>query len=410
MSRARFGVHVLSVVMLAASACAEGADGSENGADPRPNLGKGDYALATTVFGADDTATGYVALTDDPAKPGKFSTESALEIGGSVSLFAVRGQSMFGLGSSESPTVIRYEVDDEGFVEETGRMSLANEGISSSFLRSELVPIVSDDKAYWISEPVVIWNPSDMSVTGTITMPESDREGFMFEVGEAVVRDGLVYVTASYRAIDDDFEGGEAVVLIIDPERDAFSKVLTDKRCPNTDHIVEAEGGDLYVSSGVIAATFHHEQMAGYPAPCMLRIRSGEQAFDPDFKIDFGDITEGRDAGHVVQGLDGQAYVLALHTDLLDGDLDQDDIWAPYEASAWRWWSFELGKGEPGKLVESVAPGSAAARVLKAGGRDYVAVVNFEEGVSTLLAPTNDGDLKPGLQTPGIPFGLIKLN
>ena len=94
----------------------------------------------------------------------------------------------------------------------------------------------------------------------------------------------------------------------------------------------------------------------------------------------------------------------------MDTDLDKEDIWAPYEASAWRWWSFELGNREPGKLVESVAPGSAAARVLKAGGRDYVALVNLEEGFTTLFAPTDDGDLKPGLETPGVLYGLIKLD
>jgi len=409
MSQARFGVQVLSVVLLVGGACAEGADGGREGADPRPNLGKGDYALAVTVFGDDDTSTGYVALTEDPAETGEFSTESALEIGGATSLFGVRGKNVFGLGSSDSPTVTRYEVDDKGFAKETGRMSLANEGISSSFLRSELVPIVSDTKAYWISEPVVVWNPTDLTVTGTIPMPESEREGFAFEVGEAVVRDGLVYVAAAYRAVDDDLEGGEAVVLIIDPDRDEFSKVVTDKRCPNTIHIFEHQG-DLYLSSGVIAATFHHEKMAGYPEPCMLRIPAGEQDFDPDFKVDFADITEGRDAGHLVQGLDGRAYVLALHTDLLGSDLDEQDIWAPYDATAWRWWSFELGKNEPGKLVESVAPGSAAARVLKAGGRDYVALVNIEEGFTTLLAPTSEGDLKPGLRTGGVPYGLIKLD
>jgi hypothetical protein len=89
----------------------------------------------------------------------------------------------------------------------------------------------------------------------------------------------------------------------------------------------------------------------------------------------------------------------------LDSELDvKADIWAPYEASAWRWWSFELGKSESGKLVESVTPGSAAAQVLKAGGRDYIALVNIEKGFSTLLAPTTNGDLKPGLQTTGVPL------
>jgi hypothetical protein len=142
----------------------------------------------------------------------------------------------------------------------------------------------------------------------------------------------------------------------------------------------------------------------------MLRIRAGEQAFDADFKVDFADITEGRDAGHLVQGLGGRAYVLALHSDLLDSNIDlKTEIWAPYEANAWRWWSFELGKSEPGMLVESVAPASAAARVLKAGGRDYVALVDLEAQSTTLLAPSETGELKPGLRTTGVPYGLIKL-
>ncbi|MET0410477.1 MAG: hypothetical protein ABW217_04250 [Polyangiaceae bacterium] len=43
----------------------------------------------------------------------------------------------------------------------------------------------------------MIWDPSTMTVSGTFSLEGAEREGSVFELGEAVVRDGLVYVSGS---------------------------------------------------------------------------------------------------------------------------------------------------------------------------------------------------------------------
>lgn len=388
--------------------CAACSDDGTEAEAPVANLGEGDYALAVTVFG-DDGETGYVSLVEDPAREVEVTTERALEVGGSVSLFGVQGRRAFGLGSTDAPTLIRYEIDPDGNLEQTARMSLGNEGIESGFMRPELVPLISERKAYWLAEPVVVWDPQEMVVSGTFSLADAERDDYELELGEALLRDEYLFVTASYRDDEDDGEAGIAAVLVIDTRTDELVETLTDERCGSTTHILE-DDGDLYVTSSVLAATFHAHGTEGYPAPCMLRIPAGEQRFDPDFHIDLAGLTDGRDAGHLVRGEGRDAFILALHTDLLDEEIGPNtELWAPYEASAWRWWRIELGSDAPGSVLEDVEPGSAAVQVLSAGGRDYIALANIEEGSSILLTPDAAGELKPGLRMGGLPYGLIKL-
>jgi hypothetical protein len=102
--------------------------------------------------------------------------------------------------------------------------------------------------------------------------------------------------------------------------------------------------------------------------------------------------------------------VLALHADLLETPIDAStELFAPYEAAAWRWWSIELGAASPGVPVNSVEARSAANRVLSAGGREYIANLDIESGSTTLLVPQVDGTLAPGLEITGYPYGLIEL-
>lgn len=122
----------------------------------------------------------------------------------------------------------------------------------------------------------------------------------------------------------------------------------------------------------------------------------------------------GRPAGRLVAGEGNHAYVLALHEELLEEPLGlETDLYAPWEASAWRWWSVRLGAQERGALVASapVASGpvaSAASRVLRAGGRELIGHASFETGATTLLVPQEDGGLASGLEVTGYPYGLIQ--
>jgi hypothetical protein len=335
-------------------------------------LGDGRHALSTTVFQADGQ-TSLVGLVDDPAAPGVFDVTTALEVGGSAALFGDDGRNVFSLGSSDSATVTRYELSPTGQLSERGSLSLQPYGITSAFKRPELVPMISATKAYWVddgSAQVVVWNPEAMTLTGTISLAAAQREGWVLEVGQAVARDGLLFISANYRD-DADGEAGEAVAIVIDTLTDAVVEVATDVRCGGTLDIARGPAGELYFASNTLAASFYAlGRFEGYPGPCVLRIAPGEQTFDPGYYVSMLELTGGRAAGQLVLGASGRAFLLALHTDLLAEPLGPDsELFAPYEAAAWRWWSVELGSLEGGSVgLGSLEPGGLEPGSLEPGG------------------------------------------
>lgn len=393
------------LVMCAAVGCATTDE------DDR-ELSLGDHVVATTMF-TPDGETSLIGLVPDAAEPSLFDRTRALERGGASAIFAARGGRVFSLGSAEDPTVIRYAVSDGEFAE-TGRMSLAAAGLSSSFKRSGLVPFVSDTKAYWLddgSKQVVIWDPSDMSVTGTIPLDQVDDPAYpTWEFGErAVVRDGLLFVGLRYRR-GDDGEAGIAAGLVLNTETNQVVSVLRDKRCGDTVHVLDVLG-TLYFGSGAIAAILHRlGNPADYPAPCLLRIPRGELSFDPHFHVTLPNLVEGRAAGRIAQGQDGTAYVMVLHEEELAAPLGPEtELWAPWEAAAWRWWRIELETGAPGRTVEGPPLATPAGWLLSDGERDYIPHVDIEAGETTLFVAQEGGGLAAGLRVPGLPYGIAKL-
>jgi len=398
----------LSFVLLPliTAACGDGDAPAEE------TLGSGRYVISATVF-QPDGQTSLVTLVDDPTAEAVLNTERAIEIGGSAAIFGLDGRSVFALGSSEAPVVTRYEVTAAGELVAQKEMSLAGTGIASAFKRPELVPFVSSTKAYWLddtSAQAIVWNPELMELSGEFSLAAAERDGYMLEFGEAVLRGQLLFVSAQYRT-EEDLEAGQALTLVIDTDADALVDVVTDDRCGGTIEIAPASDGTLYFASDALSASLHAlGRPEDYPAPCILRIAPGQQRFDPDFYVSIPDLVEGRAAGRLIVGEGDQAYVLALHEELLDEPLGPEtDLFAPWESSAWQWWQITLGQSEPGVPAEGAPIGSAASRVLRAGGREFIAHASFETGMATLLVPQADGSLQPGLELTGYPYGLLEL-
>jgi hypothetical protein len=401
---ARGASGLLGLAALGLCGCS-GAD------ETNTTLGSGRHAISTTVFQADGQ-TSLLGLVDDPGAPGLFDVATALEIGGSAALFGDDGRNVFSLGSSDSATVTRYELAD-GQLLERGSFSLQPFGISSAFKRPELVPMISQTKAYWlddVSAQIVVWNPDAMTVVGTISLAAAQRDGWLLELGQAVLRDGLVFISANYRD-DADGEAGEAVAIVVDTASDSVVGVATDTRCGGTLDIARGAGGVLYFASNTFAASLYAlGRFVDYPAPCVLRIGSGEQSFDPGYHVSMLDLTGGLAAGQLVIGAGERAFLLALHTDLLGEPITPDtELFALYEAPAWRWWSVDLASGAPAELVEDSPARSASNRVLAAGGIEYIANLDPDAGTSTLMVPQADGQLTSGLEVTGYPYGLIQL-
>ncbi|WP_157069483.1 hypothetical protein [Sandaracinus amylolyticus] len=400
------------VVTLAIAAALSGC--GEPSSSP-PLTWDGDFVLSSTVF-TPDSASSFVRVIEDPGTPAVVNADDALEVGGAAALFGFDGQRMFALGSSESPVITRHVVTSDGRLEEDGELSLAGggSGVASAFRRPGLVPFVSPTKAYFIDDvtkQVLVWNPTEMTLDGAISFASADREGLVIEVGErAVVRGEHLFVPVRYRTVEES-DAGIAAALVFEHATDSFVGVVEDDRCGDTVHVVEASDGTLYFGSGTLGATFYALQRpAGYPAPCVLRIEPGETEFDPDFYVSIPSLVGDRPAGRLVAGVDGNAYVLALHTELLEAPLsDETELYAPWEASAWRWWGIELGATTPGTQLESTPVASGAGWALHAGDLQLVTQIRYDEGRTTLLVPQADGSLRAGLDVAGVPYSIVRL-
>lgn len=372
------------------------------------------YAIATTQF-LPDGLLSLVALVEDPGAPGTLEVEQALEIGGAASIYGIDGSQAFVVGSSEAPVLTRYEVTAGRELVLGERLSMANLGVSSAFKREGLVPFLSETKAYWLddaTQQAVVWNPQTMVIEGTFSLAAAAREGYILELGErAVLRDdGLLFVGARHRT-DTDGEAGTAIALVIDTAADELVEVIEDTRCGDTVHIVADAAGTLYFGSGAVGAVLYALQRpAEYPAPCVLRILPGEQRFDPDFHLEIPSLVGDRSAGRLVAGANGSAYVLALHEEDLDFELGPDtEIWAPWDATAWRWWRLALDASADAALVDDAPLASAAGHVLHADGQDYITNVQTTDGTTTLLVDDGSESLRAGLQSPGLPYGLLRV-
>lgn len=258
----------------------------------------------------------------------------------------------------------------------------------------------------------IVWNPANMTVVSSFSLqaaePSAERT---LELGEnAVLRDDLLYVPANYRT-GDDGEAGTALVLVIDTRADELVKVIEDERCGNTLHAVLHDDGAIYVATGTIGASFHAIGFpADYPEPCLLRILPGETEFDPEFYRSLVELAGGRPAGRLIRGKAGHFYTsVLLEEELAEPVGSTDNIYAEWEATAWRLHRFRLDRSGPALPMQELPLSSGGGRVLFADGTEYVQQVQNDLSKTTLYVPLEDGSFSRGVEVSGIPYALRRV-
>ncbi len=264
---------------------------SSDGGDSAP--AGSSFMLASVVIDADGGRTTFVQAIDS-LDDGPFSNERAIEAPGNGVVLA--GNEHFFVGLSESPTWIRYGVDESGVIQETGRLSFLNTGASSidfgnAWVSSELAVSVLSDQA-----TAVVWNPSTMEIRGEVDLSHLVQEGFDLEVWTTVAHNGLVYVPARYA----DWQGGRirngVSMTIIDPVQLSVVGVAEDDRCASGGRIVFDDAGYGYVMGDGRTYSIHMFANAlGGTAPdnCIVRIAPGETDFEEDYFYALPSLTGG---------------------------------------------------------------------------------------------------------------------
>ncbi len=278
-----FRSALAGLALLAASGC-----GNDNNA-----VIEGNYVLASVVIDTDGGRTTYVqaikSLDDGP-----FNNENAIEMPGNGVVMA--GGRHFFVGLAEEPTWVRFSLNADGVVEETGRLSFLSYGATYIDYGNALVD--EDTAVSVLSGPAVavIWNPETMEIVDDIDLEFLVEDGYDLEVWTTVAHDGLVYVPGRYANWDEGNILSQVSMTIIDPDLGIVIDTAEDDRCASGGRIVFDDDGYGYVMGDGRNYSIHmYANAAEEDADdnCLLRIAPGETDFEDDYYYTIKSLTGG---------------------------------------------------------------------------------------------------------------------
>jgi hypothetical protein len=354
------------------------------------------YAVFTQVE-TPEGESAYLGVTDTLDGEVKLDLSRALEVPGASRFYAPTSGGFFALGSNEDYSITRYDLDEQGRPEESGRLSFAGIGVSRLLFRAVFV---SETKAYYIDHTqaqIVIWNPSTMKIERSIELPEELQNGYEGYTTVLpyhrypLVQDRLFIPVSWYN-----FEEG--------------TYTETD-RCAGASELAFDANGDVYYGTSVnhpfYAFAQDPEQRAEERPGCILRIRAGEEQFDPDYLVKLSDVVKGGVAMGLTDGAEpGIGYVQVLDEDeqRWSDVASEDEFW---ESAAWRWWRVDLATGSA-ELDDEIPASAPYMTSYEVAGRRFVSR-QTGAGDSRLFELSSSGQHLPALTSPGSIRGVARV-
>lgn len=390
--------------LMLAMSCSAGPEGDADRATNGPL-----YAVMYEVY--DDTGSlSYLSLLDSLDLE-NVDLSQAREFGSGRS-FIQAYNGWFFVGEAETPKVTRYRVSEGGeLIVDAEPISFANFGFDYGQFDAWNVTFISPTKAYLMNfddGTTIIWNPSSMEIVGEIPPPdEFAREGLSFESTPAALRDGLLFRTVSWVNYDEASYSTDFLLVTYDVETDEIVDMVTETRCPVPGNLVhQAEDGTVYFSNWIwpVAGAV----MRDAPPPCVLRINPGENGFDPDWTLDYGDVAGGRQGAVFTYAGEGQALISVFHDERTSYD-DQSDPWDYVGSNNWSIWSLNL-QSKSGTRIEDLPFNGGAYTPVQFDGRLILMVPGgAEDNYATQLYEIVDGRAEPRVKLPGWSYQFVKL-
>jgi Domain of unknown function (DUF4374) len=289
----KFVVPVALAVLLQACVGEELADVEV------PSAGEGDAVMLSVFARTPDGSNLYVGVYPD--LPSEAPDQSRmLEVAGTSRAQAFEGHVY--VWKDEEATYTRYEVDGERSLHPTGSLSFLQLGVTGNvqtiFVSSRLAQTMTD------SLDVISWDPSTMEIRH-VTTPDAleDPDYPRVEYGEPELFGDFVAWPVLWSDYDNFRFKPEVGVVLTALEGDAAAKVVRDRRCGAGWELFVDDAGDLYVTgTGYFGfAHFFGDDPSSYPNDCVLRIRSGEVAFDAEYYLDLSETTSSPAVYHTWQ-------------------------------------------------------------------------------------------------------------
>jgi hypothetical protein len=384
---------------------------SDSGSDddgPGSESGGPFFAVPSEVYGADfATSTSYVPIV--PSLDVKeISLDDAREVDGRASIARV-GDWLF-IASSSAPVIDRFEVEADGSLKDAGRLNFSNYGVPEFFAIDAWGAVfVNEEKAYIFNGSDgshVVWNPTTLEITGEIPGPDVVVDGYNLE-SIAFVRGNRLYRLFTVLNYDSwEFLAEPQYLAVYDLEKDELIDLVEETRCPQLyNRPFIDESGDIYFSGWVWTPGL--TLTSDYPASCALRIKDGEDTFDPDWQLNFAeDVTDGREAGILRYLGDGKALLDVFHDErvTIDDDTDAQEL---VNTPNWRLWTIDL-ETKAGGPLEPFDFKAGGYTDIEVDGRTFLMVPN-EDYSETTAYEVVDGEAVEGFKVQGSSYHMVRV-
>ena len=269
---------------------------------------------------------------------------------------------------------------------------------------------ISPSKAYLTNgnKEYVVWNPSTLTITGTIPLPVlAQREGidgnFGMDRGTAL-RGNLLFHTANWF----DYEGYKMLdsrVAIFDVETDSLVDLL-ENPCPNFDIATSDDAGNLYFSNWVYSpgATLVNDQAQA----CVGRIAAGEDVFDASWSLKMADVTEGREAAALGYLGGSEGLLSVFHDERVTYDPSTGDIFSYLFGANWHLWTVDL-VSKAAHEITAIDWNGGGYYSYRIDGKTYVLSPGSDYKTTTVYEVSGDGSVTQILHTRGWSTRLFKL-
>ncbi|MET0342456.1 MAG: hypothetical protein ABW252_15740 [Polyangiales bacterium] len=371
------------------------------------------YAVFTSVETPEGAHT-YLGLTDSLER-GTLDPKQSLEAPEASRFYAPEGGGFFAIGSGEDYTITRYDVSADRKITETGKVSFAELGVTRLHYRAVFL---SPTKAYYIDHTqgqIVVWNPATMTLTGKLDLPDEVTTGFegfktVLPYFQYPVVNGKLFIPVAWEDTEAGVARGTTGLAVVDTATDQLLSFTVTDRCPAATELAFDDNGDVYYGTNVNYPAYAYADPARRGTArdaCILRIKAGEVAFDPSYRVRVADLV----GGGVGMGLcnaaePGFGYVQAIDENVLAWSTvkDEDTFW---ETPAWAWWRIDLAAGKA--VRDTALPLSAPfIKSFQVDGSRYI-VRQSGESSSSLFRLSATGEHVAGFSAPGQIAGIARV-
>jgi hypothetical protein len=340
---------VVAAALVALAGCGGTSPSAEGNANAR-------YVLGSVVIDADGERTTYlqtIASLDD----GPFDNKTGIEVPGNGVIMA--GERDFFAGLTESPEWVRYSLDDEGKVSETGRISFQDTGAQSIDYGNVMVDAHTAVSVLSGQGLAVIWDPSTMKKKGQIDLSFLHRDGYDLEVWTTSAHGGLVYVPGRWANWDDGKIFPGVSLTIIDPVQMKVLGTATDDRCASGGRPVFDAAGYAYVMGdgrNRSIQSFAEATNTTAPDNCLLRIAPGTTVFEAGYFYKIPALTGGLQSITEIEAAapdSGVAFAKMFYPDHLPDGVTSTgfDYW---DARAHKMWELVLADPPMAREVNGI--------------------------------------------------------